>query len=180
MGCFLGLLSSISLGEVYSEAALRVTIVYKFVKFIEWPQDEADPTLRLCALGATGEAREALTSLDKAPVSTQVVDSKHVTTKAIDLVFLDDPAQTLELLKTCKMIYRPAHGLPIALPTPLPVGVLLVADDPGAHEANVSIALMRSPDRRIEFAISLSAAKQAGVTLSSQLLKLAKYRRGEQ
>jgi hypothetical protein len=52
--------------------------------------------------------------------------------------------------------------------------VLLVADEPQASEHNVGIALERNSEGHIEFSISLAAAKKAGVSISSQLLKLAK------
>ena len=165
-------------GRAFNEATLRVPFVYKFIKFIEWPGQASNPGLRLCALGATGDARTELKQLDKRPVSPQMIDNRPVATQVIELVFLDDPATALEQLETCQMIYRPANGITIALPTPLPTGVFLVADDPDPYETNVGIAIFRNQEGRIEFAISMAAAKQAGVNVSSQLLKLARYGRG--
>lgn len=161
-----------------NEASLRVAFVYKFIKFIEWPGQNASPSLRLCALGAVGDAKDALLPLNGQPVSTQWVDGKAVVKQAIELVYLDDPGAAIQQLKTCQMLYRPAHGVPIAVPEPLPTGVLLVVDDPQPSEGNVGIALMRSYDGRIEFSISQAAANQAGVSISSQLLKLARNSRG--
>ncbi len=155
-----------------------MAFVYSFAKFIEWPGQAANRSLRLCALGATGEAREALKPLNAKPVLTDMVDGKPVVKQAIELVHLDDPAIALQQLKTCQIIYRPAQAVPIALPSPLPVGVLLVADDPLVAEANVGIALVRNYEGRIEFSISLAATNQAGVSISSQLLKLAKNGQG--
>ncbi|GGY66412.1 hypothetical protein GCM10011613_07930 [Cellvibrio zantedeschiae] len=148
------------------------------MKFIEWPDQTSNPSLRLCALGATGDAREALKPLNGQQLSTQVVDGKPVVKQVIELVYFDDPTTALQQLKSCQMIYRPAFGTPIAVPSPLPAGVLLVADDPHPSEANVAIALIRNHEGRIEFSISLTAANQAGVSISSQLLKLAKNSRG--
>ncbi len=54
----------------------------------------------------------------------------------------------------------------------------MVADDPLPSEADISIALARSEDGRIEFSISVVAANHAGVSISSQLLKLAKNSQG--
>jgi hypothetical protein len=178
LGCILGLLSVAVAGGDSNEASLRVPFVYKFIKFIEWPGQSADSGLRLCALGATGDARVALKELDKRPVSPQMINGRSVATQSIELIFLDDPAAALDQLKSCQIIYRPARGIAIALPTPLPSGVFLVADDPDPYETNVGIAIFRSQEGRIEFAISMAAARQAGVNISSQLLKLARYRRG--
>lgn len=162
------------------EASLRVAFVYQFIKFIEWPNQSAAPTLRLCALGATGDAKSALLSLNgqPVPVPSQKVGGKSVVKQAIELVYLDDPALAMAQLKTCHMVYRPARGIPIALPQQLPPGVLFVADNPQPSEANVGIALGLNFEGHLEFSISQSAANQAGVSISSQLLKLAKSSAG--
>lgn len=161
-----------------NEAALRVAFVYKFIKFIEWPNQETNSSLRLCALGADSDTKEALQPLTGQPVATKIIDGKPVVKQTIELLFLDDPTSALQQLKSCQMLYRPAHGTPIALPYPLPAGVFLVADDPQPTEADIGIALTRSQDGRIEFSISIVAANRAGVSISSQLLKLAKSSRG--
>lgn len=161
-----------------NEAALRVAFVYKFIKFIEWPSQSTSPTLKLCALGADRDAKEALQPLNGQPVSRQIVDGNFVVKQAIETVYLDDAAAVLQHLKSCQMLYRPANSSPLVIPHPLPVGVLMVADDPLASEADVGIALARSDDGRIEFSISVAAAGHAGVSISSQLLKLAKNSQG--
>ena len=178
LGCILGLLSWSVAGGTSKEASLRVAFVYQFIKFIEWPGQAASPSLRLCALGATSDAREAIKSLHGQSVLTSMVNGKPVVKQAIELVYLDDPALALQQLKSCQMIYRPANSTSIAMPSPLPAGVLLVADDPQPSETNVGIALARNYEGRIEFSISLAATNQAGVSISSQLLKLARNSRG--
>ncbi len=161
-----------------NEAALRVAFVYKFIKFIEWPNQSADTSLKLCALGADADAKEALQPLNGQAVSRQIVDGNFVVKQTIETVYLDDVAAIAQHLKSCQMLYRPAHSLPLAIPHPLPMGVLMVADDPLPSEADISIALARSEDGRIEFSISVVAANHAGVSISSQLLKLAKNSQG--
>lgn len=169
---------SLSMAEGASnEAALRVAFVYKFIKFIEWPNQATNSTLKLCALGADGDSKAALQPLNGQPVSRQVGDG-NVVKQTIEIVYLDDAAAIAQNLKSCQMLYRPAHSLPVAIPHPLPVGVLMVADDPQPPEANIGIALARSEEGRIEFSISVAAANQAGVSISSQLLKLAKNSQG--
>jgi hypothetical protein len=182
LGCFLGLLTTVTMGDAANEASLRVPFVFKFLKFIEWPAQASSPEFRLCALGATGDTRALIAALDKQPLSTQTVSTQtpngQATKQLIQLTFLDDPVSALDNLKSCQMIYRPVNSTPIALPSPLPPGVLLVADDPDPYESNVGIALARNQEGRIEFAISMAAVKQSGVSVSSQLLKLARYRQG--
>lgn len=160
------------------EASLRVAFVYNFIKFSEWPNQAASPSLRLCVLGADRETKTALSPLNGKPAITEKIDGKSVTKQAVELVFLDDPTSTLQQLKSCHVLYRPSRATPIAVPDPLPLGVLLIADDPHPSEANVSIALIRSRDGRIVFSISAAAVNLAGVNISSQLFKLAKNSQG--
>jgi hypothetical protein len=161
-----------------NEASVRVAFVYNFILFTEWPNQAASPSLRLCVLGADRETKAALSPLNGKPAITEKIDGKSVTKQAVELVLLDDPASTLQQLKACHILYRPSRAMPIAVPDPLPLGVLLIADDPHPSEVNVSIALMRSREGRIEFSISAAAVNLSGVNISSQLLKLAKNSRG--
>lgn len=160
------------------EASVRVAFVYNFIKFSEWPNQAASANLRLCVLGADTAAKEALTALNGQPVITQLIDGKPLVKQSVELLFLDEPNSLLQTLKTCHILYRPAHAAALAIPDSLPAGVLLIADDPEPSEANVSIALIRSRDGRIEFSISAAAVNQAGVSISSQLFKLAKNSQG--
>jgi YfiR/HmsC-like len=174
LGLLVGFLPITCAQGASKEASVRVAFVYNFIKFSEWPNQAASASLRLCVLGADSAAKAALTPLNGQPVITQLVDAKPVVKQSVELIFLDDPSSTLQSLKSCHILYRPARAVPIAVPDPLPLGVLLIADDPEPSEANVSIALIRSRDGRIEFAISAAAVNQAGVSISSQLFKLAK------
>lgn len=132
----------------------------------------------MCVLGADRDTKEALIPLNGQPVITQKIDGKSVVKQAVELAFLDDPASTLLQLKSCHVLYRPSRATPIAVPDPLPLGVVLIADEPHPSEANVSIALRRSRAGTIEFSVSAAAVTQSGVNISSQMLKLAKNSQG--
>lgn len=160
------------------EASLRVAFVYNFIKFTEWPNQAGSASLRVCVLGADRDTKEALTPLNGQPVIAQKIDGRSVVKQAVELVFLDDPASTLLQLKSCHVLYRPARATPIAIPDPLPVGVVLIADEPHPSEANVSVALRRSRAGTIEFSVSAAAVSLSGVNISSQMLKLAKNSQG--
>lgn len=170
---------SLALGAS-KEASIRVAFVYKFIKFVEWPNQAANPNLRLCVLGADKDTKEAVEPLHRQPVITQLIDGKPIVKQAVELVFLDDPTSTLQQLKSCHILYRPFRAITILVPEPLPLGVLFIADEPNPSETNISIALMRSRDGRIEFSISAAAVNLSGVTISSQLFKLAKNSQGDQ
>jgi hypothetical protein len=148
-----------------SEAGLRVAFVYNFLKFIEWPELKGD-RFSLCALGAQDVARQSLAQLDDKPYQY----------RRIRVVYIDTVEDVATKLESCQLIYVPATGADMPLPQPFPAGVLLVMDEADANDARVGIALMRTQDNRIEFVINDPAIKQAGVKVSSQLLKLAKKR----
>lgn len=178
LGLLLGCLPLSFAQAASKEASVRVAFVYNFIKFSEWPNQAESANLRLCVLGADVAAKDALAALEGQPVITHVIDGKTSVKQAVELLFLDEPSSIPLSVKSCHILYRPAHATPLAVPDPLPAGVLLIADDPEPSEANVSIALFRSRDGRIEFSISAAAVNQAGVSISSQLFKLAKNSHG--
>lgn len=153
-----------------SEASLRVAFVYNFIKFIQWPVSggtENSTSFHLCALGAEGDVRTALGQINGKSVGQQVVMVE----------FLDDSASLDAGLASCQMLYRPEHSLPLLLPHPLPAGVVLVVDEPEPGTPDVAVALTRNGDGPLEFQVDQAAMAQAGVEVSSQLLKLAKNTR---
>lgn len=151
-----------------SEETLRVAFVYNFIKFIEWPTAASHPSLRLCAMGADGEARYAL----------QQLNGKVAKKQTIELIYLSDANAVAHYLSTCQVIYRLPPAVKMSLPHPLPEGVMLISDETDVVDPSVSIYLMRNDEGRIEFDIHQPAVRQAGVNISSQLLKLAKNNRG--
>lgn len=152
-----------------TEAALRVAFVYNFLKFIEWPELPAD-SLTLCILDSPPEMRQPLDQL-----ATKTVN-KH----AIRVVYFADKESLFSQISHCQLIYWPGPSSRFPL-HPLPTGVVLVTDEANAQEPGVSIVLQLNREGHIEFTINEVAVKQAGVSISSQLLKLAKnYRDGVQ
>lgn len=160
------------------EARLRAAFVYNFIKFSEWPNQAASPSLRVCVLGADRDTKDALSLLNGMPAITEKIDGKSVTKQAIEIVLLNDPSSTLLHLKSCHVLYRPGRATPIELPNPLPYGVVLIAVEPSVSEVNVSIALRLSRAGTLEFSISAAAVNTSGVSISSQMLKLAKNTQG--
>jgi len=158
------LCSSVLAGKS-SEAPLRVAFVFNFIKFIEWPEHDASQNVKLCVYTSDADTRSAL----------QQLNGKTANKRVIELIYLKP--DELGVLNQCHMLYITQSILNKHLPSPLPNGVVLVADEPTEQDHNVSIALLRNNDGRIEFAINSSAVDHAGVNISSQLLKLAKNSR---
>lgn len=148
-----------------SEAGLRVAFVYNFLKFIEWPELQGDH-FSLCALGARDITRQSLAQLDKKPYQQ----------KSIRVIYIDKVTDIQATINSCQLLYVPTSGADMPLPQPFPAGVLLVVDEADTADARVGIALVRTADNRIEFVMNEQAIQQAGVKVSSQLLKLAKKR----
>ncbi len=149
-----------------SEAPLRVAFVYNFIKFIEWPDMDSAQSIRLCASTSDDSTKAALAKLQ----------GKTANKRLIEIIYLEP--HKLDTVARCQMLYITQMDQDKSLPNPLPSGVVLVADEASVQDANVSIALLRNPDGRIEFAVNNNAVIQAGVRISSQLLKLAKNSRG--
>ncbi|MES2674773.1 MAG: YfiR family protein [Pseudomonadota bacterium] len=145
-----------------SEASLQTAFVYNFIKFIDWPSAESATSLRLCVLGANKEMREAL----------QQLDGKAVNKKVIEIVYFNSDTTVTTAIESCHMAYQPGRSN-FSLPQPFPKGVVLVANDPDQENLDVSIALLRNREGRIEFSINQAAVSHSGVRMSSQLLKLA-------
>lgn len=149
-----------------SEAGLRAAFLYNFFKFIEWPEPPGNELL-LCALGAREPARASLAQIDNKPTRSQTIKVR----------FLDDTHNLDQQLSLCQLVYVPVTAAEVPLPEIIPPGTLLVVDEPDPEDARVGIALTRKKDR-IEFSINELAVKQAGVKVSSQLLKLARNKPG--
>lgn len=161
------LVQSLSVSAQASEAGLRVAFIYNFLKFIEWPNQKGDELL-VCAVGAQGTTRESLEHINK----------KSLQKLAIKVLFFDEAAILAEQITQCHLVYVPTSGADFSLPAEIPAGVLLVADEPDLQDARIGIALTRTRENRIEFAINEPAIKRAGVKVSSQLLKLARKQPG--
>ena len=174
MGVISGMIALSSSARA-SEVTLQVAFVYNFIKFIDWPAETStlsssspsslpSSSLRLCVLGANKEMHEALDQLN----------GKSANKQTIELVYLNAESLASTPLENCEMVFRSSRSTSMILPNPLPKGVVLVTNEQGQDGLNASIVLMRNGEGRIEFEINQSAVTQAGVKISSQLLKLAK------
>lgn len=150
-----------------SETGLRIAFVYNFLKFIEWPALSDGAPVNLCVFQARHELRELLKDI-----------SRRQHPRPIQVFFLDDVNQVNSTLSGCHLAYMPLTGEEIPLPEELPPGVVLVADEAPLSDGRIAIILQRNAESRIEFLINTQAINHAGVSVSSQLLKLAKNHKG--
>lgn len=147
----------------FDEYAVKAAYLYNFAKFVEWPLqsfDRADAPLLICITGANPFG-EALASLADKTVEHHPVEVRHQPDAAnlehCHIVFVSraEPGRWTAVRDRC-------GGLPI----------LTVSDIGDFVRQGGMIGLVES-DQRIRFDINLAAARQAGLRLSSQLLKLA-------
>lgn len=147
-----------AVAQPVSEAAVKAGFVYNFMKFTQWPQGRE--TLRLCT--PSEQALEGhLAQLHGKMVADRQVEVRQNMPSAdwtnCDVVFLAevDAARAASLVRTLS-------GSPI----------LSIGEGPSFADAGGMIGLYVN-DSRMRFEVNLSAAQRAGITLNSQMIKLA-------
>lgn len=149
------------------EQRLKAAFVFRFPQFVVWPPAAVTGrnTLEICA-DARGSATAALREI----TAGESLNGKP-------LVVRDIPAP--RDLGSCHVLVltgpQPEREL-MARAATLPI---LTIGDGEAFLDNGGIIQLKTVDRRVRFEIDLRAASRAGITLSSQLLRLAANVRGE-
>jgi hypothetical protein len=158
----IGLLSHAAAEDL--ERQLKAAFLYRFAQFVEWPHEaggEPSRQLVLCMLG-TDVFEGALNSIAGKTVRERELVVKFVASPRqlgqCHMVFLAEPGP--EVLKTTVNQGRQAH-------------VLTVSDQPGFAASGGMIELLRQ-NNRLQFEINLGAAREAGLVVSSNLLRLAR------
>lgn len=149
--------------EINREYLIKSAILFNFAKFAEWPETAfSNPTapLRVCVLGDDpfGPALDTLTG-------KQVRNRQLVATR-IDDVY--DAGQ-------CHILFVSASeeaGLAKVLDHVADLPVLTVADI-NRFATSGGIIALKEVDNRSRIVVNMGAADQAGVRLSSKLLRLA-------
>lgn len=145
--------------ETANENELKAAYIYRFAQFTTWPNSPAGG-FNFCIQG-DHPVEEGLRKLQgkivqNAPVSVQRVDSAEAAT-ACHVLFLhiDRPKELAEWMTALRS--RP---------------VLVVSDSPNAFQEKAIIVFAMEPNR-VTFRINLTEARDSGLFLSSQMLKLA-------
>jgi hypothetical protein len=165
-GGLLALLAAVAAGPAHaqdvSEEAVKAGFVFNFVKFTQWPGDrESDSrTLDICTPGALPLDGQLALLQGRTIGNRRLVVRAHVA--AADW-------------RGCHVLYltegdngRVESHLRSLGSAP----VLTISDQPGFVQAGGMIGL-RVVDSRVRFDVNLQIAQRAGLTLSSQMLKLA-------
>ena len=145
-----------------SEQGVKAGFIYNFVKFTQWasPRDNDTSALQICTPG-NQPLDGQFTRLNGRTLGARVLEVRtNVASgdwRGCDMLFITETdASRLE------SILRALGTAPI----------LTVGDVPGFAKAGGMIG-MRMEDNRVRFDVNLGATQRAGLTLNSQMLKLA-------
>jgi hypothetical protein len=152
-----------------SEFEIKAAYLYNFGRFVEWPAQAPSTKVAdfpICVLGQDpfGPALDSTVSGEK-------IDGKDVTAKRI----LTPPEAV-----ACRVVFVSSSEV-IQIKEILSAlgkySVLTVSDIPDFLENGGMVQFVLA-DRKVRFKINLAATRQAGLNLSSQLLKVAEEVRG--
>lgn len=150
-----------------SEYDVKAAYLYNFGKFVKWPQDSTKgPQFLICVLG-DNPFNGSLQSV----VAGEKVNGKPAT--VVDLNSARD-ASPCNILYISRSEERRARHILESIDVR---GTLTVSDIPGFLDDGGMIQFVNEGGR-IRFDINVAAAQQAGLNLSSELLKVANAVRG--
>ncbi len=164
LGALLGLampgLQAPGMADTLSEDRVKAGFIYNFVKYTDWPAAVTSSSLRVCSPGQqalSGELRQ--------------LQGRPAQGRAIEVELSVHPEQW----KTCQVLYIPGNDAKltvVALESIARLPVLTVSDSAEFIDEGGMIGLKQMAGR-IRFDINLGSTRRAGLSLSSQLLKLA-------
>jgi hypothetical protein len=146
------------------EYMIKATYLYNFARYVEWPARFAaakGDSFAICVLGQDPFG----TALD-ATIAGETIDGQSLLAKRIS-----EPKQGLN----CRVLFISSSEegrLKEILTTLDKTGVLTVSDMPNFSKRGGMIEFVLDGDR-IRFAVNLTPAQDAGLTVSSELLKVA-------
>ncbi len=156
----LGVTGALLGADAPGEYEVKAAFLYNFAKFVEWPGEAMpmQPRFSICVFGEEQVSERIL----------PVVDGRQVGGRAVAVRTLSDAASAGD----CQILFaagteaaEAARGL--ALP-----GVLTVGESSGFARDGGMISFVFI-DKKVRFEINKKSAEQAGLSISSKLLKLA-------
>ncbi|MEI6414612.1 MAG: YfiR family protein [Pseudomonadota bacterium] len=146
--------------EVVPENALKVAFIFNFVGFIEWPA-ATGPALNLCVVGK-----------DPFGTALDTLAGKSVGTRTIQVMRLPGRQD----VRRCQILFiSPSEKNEVTSLLAALEGnsTLTASDTDGLVRQGVMIGL-ELEQKRVVFDVNLEAARRAGLSISSKLLRLAK------
>jgi len=140
---------------------LKAAFIYKFTKFIKWPENNQRSTIVLCTLG-----NDELVNVF-ASVLSNFGSNPKIVLQSIDKTQAIENCQVLYIALSEFGSYRSLNVITDKH------AVLTISELPGFVQAGGIIELIQQGDR-IRFDINLDASNLNGLVISSKLLQLAR------
>ena len=153
------------LATAESEGPIKAAFLFNFARYVEWPAvvfENETTAIRLCVMG-----ENAFDQVVSATVSGRSVGSRPVAVAKVESL---DGASGCHLLFLDQSVEAPA---PMVAGRLGELAIFTISDQPG-FAAGGGIANFILVDQKIRFEINPSAARRAGLKISSSLLRLAK------
>ena len=140
---------------------IEAVYLFDFAKFVRWPAGPEQGTLNICA-AAPAEFIDAL---------KKVSTGEHIDTHPLAVRAVQSPGD----VEGCAILFIGSSaktGMESLLAASAGKGILTVSDIPGFLDQAGMIQFL-IVDNRVRFAVNLRPAASSGVSLSSELLKVA-------
>ena len=153
-------------GNSLREYEIKAAYLYNFINYVEWPEQSLPPVGSAITIGVVGENPfgPAL-----APLNGKQIKGRTLVVKEVSL-----PAD----LKQCQIVFISSsekERLPLILESLKDSKVLTVSEIDGFAEHGGMINFI-SERNKVRFEINHGLARTKGLTISSELLKLARVK----
>ena len=158
----IGLPADIHAGTV-EEYSVKAALVFNFARFTDWPLDtlgDSQETFNICVVGDDA-ILEAFGG-----IAGKRVKGRRIVVKRVRRMQKSDTCNLLFISGSDRSIFPKIFAALEGKP------VLTIGEMSGFTEAGGIINLLKT-DNRIKFEVNLKAAQQAGLNISSRILKLA-------
>ena len=152
--------------DVSEEYRLKAAFVFRFAQFVDWPAAALDgrPSVEYCVWSPNPFG----------PVLQELLVGEKLAGRPLGVREVSTPTQ----ISTCHVLFlRGDAPVPSVIARIGQQPILTVGESPRFLDEGGIIQLIRA-DSRIRFNVNLAAARQAGLRLSSHLLRLAAAVRG--
>lgn len=145
--------------------ALKAEVIYRSLMFVTWPpeREKPDRPMQICTVGE-GNVERALNTLAGRKIRQLSIAVRR--------------QSRLDQLSECHVLYVPSPQPTLrAALADLPV---LVVSDAGGMLDQGAIINLQVEEGHIVFDVDLDASRRAGLTISTKLLRLARFVRHQQ
>ena len=148
--------------ERYAEAAVKAAFIHRFAGYVEWPAEAAATSrLRIAVVGDTEVTRQLAAHAARTSSPARQIEVFNATQAS--------------QLRTAHIVFIGAgttRDLRFLIPALANRPVLIVTDEERGLDFGATVNFLLV-DQRVRFEVSVTAAEQAGLRISSDLLSVA-------